>query len=311
MPDADTSLDDSAGKIGTPDDPNAPSDSPIKAEDTTGEQLGQQEDEYKKQLADLRKKTADEHERYRAQMQPFIDHFEKSAQDPVNPPQQSAMQMPQEGKDKASQAVMNVLAIAAIAFTVFGRKSGNPYAQGAVMSGLGALFQGYAQGKHQKAEDDKIKWHELWQAKNQENKDRVQQYRETLADKRLDASQQMDLIRMKAQLHHDSVLESAAEKNDLNAVVKNLEQKRKAHQNVISRLVGVNAKDYRSGPSAEWRALVLEKSKGEIDPARNDDEREKAYELYPYAQFLKDRKQKTDKAQPATQKKSDPLDLGI
>jgi Tfp pilus assembly protein PilE len=314
MPD-DNPVDTSSPEVDTPSDPNVPSDSPLAAglkEDVTSEQ---QQDEFNKLQQDLVKRIHDEHERYRAQMQPLVDHFQQSmtSQADMQPPQQSQIQMPQAAKNNAAQSVMSLLAIAAIAYTVFGRKSGNSFGQAALMNGLGSMFQGYAQGRHQKAEDDKAKWHELWQMKNQENKDRLQQYRETLANKRLDLSQQMDLIKMQAAQHHDFELELAAEQKNLNAVVKNLEAKRKAHQRVISGLVGANAKDYKSGPSAEWRQEVLEKSKGEIDPARSDDEREKAYELYPYSQFLKDRKETAKQIEEEKKKGSDkdPLDLGL
>jgi hypothetical protein len=314
MPD-DSAPDAASIEVDTPSDPNVPADSPLYQGLKEDVPAKQEDDEYSKLQQDLVKRIHDEHERYRTQMQPLVDHFQQSMTSVADsqPPQQSQAQMPQEAKNKAAQSVANLVTIAAIAFTVFGRRSGHSFAQAALMNGMGSMLQGYAQGRHQKAEDDKAKWHQLWEMKNQENKDRLQQYRETLANKRLDLSQQMDLIKMMAAQHRDSELEAAAEQKNLNAIVKNIESKRKAHQKVQGGLVGANAKDYRSGPSAEWRALILEKSKGEIDPARSDDEREKAYELYPYSQFLKDKKETAKQIEEEKKKSSekDPLDLGL
>src|SRR6266705_25628 len=187
-------------EVDTPSDPNVPADSPLAAglkEDVPTEK---QDDEFNKLQQDIVKRTHDEHERYRARMQPLVDHFQQSASEmQMQPPrqqQQSMSQMSQEAKGKAAESVMSLLAIAAIAFTVFGRKSGNSFGQAALMNGLGSMLSGYAQGKHQRAEDDKAKWHQLWEVKNQENKDRLSTYRETLANKKMDLSQQMDIIKM-------------------------------------------------------------------------------------------------------------------
>jgi hypothetical protein len=317
MPD-DSAPDPASIEVDTPSDPNVPADSPLAAglkEDVPAIQAEKQEDEYNRHQQWLVKKTHDEHERYRKEMQHYVDYFQQQTSTLNEPaPQQQAMpQMPQEAKNKAAESVMSVLAIAAIAFTVFGRKSGNSFAQAALMNGVGSMLQGYAQGRHQKAEDDKIKWHELWQMKNQENRDRLNDYRETINNKRLNLQQQMDLIRMKAQLHNDAELEAKAEQGNLNEVVKNLEAKRKAHQKVINGLVGANAKDYRAGPLREWREFVRSKSHGELDPARGDDEREKAYELYPYDEFMKFKKETAKQIEEEKKKSSekDPLDLGL
>jgi len=315
MAEDDSAPDPSRVEVDAPSDPNVPADSPLAAglnEDVPAEK---QDDEYNKLQQDIVKRTHDEHEKYRAEMQPIVDHFTQQMQEPTAPPAQNQQmpQLPQDTKNRISQTVAGLATIAAIAFTVFGRKSGNPYAQGAMMSGLGSLFSGIAQGRHAKAQENAQKFHELWQIKNKENADRLASYRETLANKRLDLSQQMDLIRMKAALHHDHELQAVAEQKNLNGLVKNLEAKRKAQQKVVNGLVGKTAKDYRSGPLAEWRQMILEKSKGEVDPARNDDEREKAYELYPFSQFLKDRKENAKQIEEEKKSSSsnDPLELGI
>jgi len=326
MADDDSAPEPSQVEVDTPSDPNVPTDSPLAPGLKEDVQAEREDDEFNKLQQDIVKRTHDEHEKYRAEMQPFVDHFTQQMQTPDPPPPQNQPmpQLPQETKNRVAQTVAGLATIAAIAFTVFGRKSGNPYAQGAMMSCLGSLFAGIAQGRHAKAQEDAQKFHELWAIKNKENSERLQSYRETLANKRLDLSQQMDLIRMKAALHNDYELEATAEQKDLTGLVKNLESKRKANQKVINGLVGKTAKDYKSGPLAEWRQMVLEKSKGEIDPARSDDEREKAYELYPFSQFLKDRKEtakqieeekkKNEKPDPLageTSKLNDPLELGI
>src|SRR6266704_3057241 len=226
MADDDSAPEPSQVEVFTRIDPNVLTDSPLAPGLMVDVLAEREDDEFNKRQKDIVKRTHDEHEKYRAEMQPFVDHFTQQMQTPDPPPPQNQPmpQLPQETKNRVAQTVAGLATIAAIAFTVFGRKSGNPYAQGAMMSGLGSLFSGIAQGRHAKAQENAQKFHELWQIKNKENADRLASYRETLANKRLDLSQQMDLIRMKAALHHHE-LQAVAEQKNLNGLVKNLEAK--------------------------------------------------------------------------------------
>src|SRR5262249_43515434 len=75
-------------------------------------------------------------------------------------------------------------------------------------------------------------------------------------------------------------------------------------------------KFYSKGWAGEWSALVKEKSHGEIDPSKSDEDEHKAEELYPPSQFFKDKANRhvTEAQRKAEEKEKpsnpdDPLDL--
>jgi hypothetical protein len=191
--------------------------------------------------------------------------------------------MPTEAKHTATQTVFNVLAVAASAFLLFGARR-NHGSQGALMSGLGELFKGVAQGRQQKVKEDSVKWHQLNESIQAENKGRLQTYKDVLANRKLNLGQQMDLIKMHAQFHKDQRLEEAADQRNLAAVQKNLENKQRQLKDHATRTTkGTVPKN--SVMLEDYRQRVFEKSGGKVDFNTDPD---KAREVYPWSEFLKD-----------------------
>jgi hypothetical protein len=299
--------DSEAGKAGMPDDPNMPKDSPLKSEALDGD------DEYTKQLKEMHRQNVDRADRYAAQQQALIDHFQKQqSSQPQTPQLQQMPPMSQEAKGTAAQTVFNVLAVAATAFAVFGSRR-NPYSQGAMMSGLGALFSGIAQGRQDKVKQDSVKWHQLNESVQSENKARLQNYKDILSNKRLDLQQQMDLIKMNAQFHKDLRLEGEASEKNLAKIQKNLEDK----QRQLKDHAGKTTKGtvpHNSVMLEDYRQRVLEKSGGKVDFNTDPDG---AREVYPWSQYLKDSHRDEGKKKPKedvpdkSSESDDPLDIGL
>jgi hypothetical protein len=300
-------IDPEAGQAGMPNDPNAPDDG-LKSTALSGD------DEYTQQLKQMHRKNVETADHYSEQQQALIDHFQKDASSqPSAPALQQVPPMSQEAKGTMAQTVFNVLAVAATAFAVFGTRR-NGYSQGTLMSGLGSLFKGIAEGRQEKVKEDSVKWHQLNESVQAENKNRLQNYKDILANKKLDLGQQMDLIKMNAQFHKDVRLESEAGEKNLAKVQKNLEDKQKQLKDHAGKTTkGTVPKN--SVLLEDYRQRVLEKTKGKVDFNNDPDA---AREAYPWSQFLKDSHREQGKAPkdaPAAPDKSensaDPLDLGL
>ena len=300
-------LDPEAGQADTPNDPNMPADSPLAAQALSGD------DEYTKQLKAMHQQNLDRADRYSEQQQQLIDHFQKDqSSQPSTPQLQQMPPLPQEAKGTAVQAWFNVAAIAAVAFSMFGTRR-NPYAQSALMGGLGSLFSGIAQGRQQKVKEDSVKWHQLNESIQSENKERLQNYKDIMANKRLDLSQQMDLVKMNAQFHKDVRLEGEAGEKNLAKIQKNIDDKQKQLKDHAAKSTkGTVPKN--SVMLEDYRQRVLEKSSGKVDFNNDPD---KAREVYSWSQFLKDshrdqgKATKTSEPPEKSADSADPLDLGL
>lgn len=258
----------------------------------------EQEDEYTEQLKNQYKTDLARSEKYAHEQQGFIDHFKQSQDDIKNMQgqQPSALSAPQqmppmapEAKAHITQNVLGVLAIAAIAFSVFGTRR-NSYSQGAMMNGLGALFSGIAKGRMEKVKEDQIKWHQLNESIQKENAARLRDYKDILANKKLGLSQQMELIRLKAEFNRDANLASKAAAGDLAKVHQNLESKEKAKQK-HAQLTPKTTEEHK-----RWRDMVFEKSskagvgKLDVDTPEGYDW---ALHNYPLSQFKSEEKTST------------------
>jgi hypothetical protein len=289
--------DDSTGAVidedSEPDPATEAASEPTSPSTPEGEQAYQdslkERDEYTKQLKDQYSQDLKRSEAHSALQQFYIDKLAKDQESKPTPPEY-LQQMPplsQEMKGTAAQAVFNVLAVAATAFAVFGSRR-NPYAQGAMMSGLGALFSGIAQGKADQVKKSSVDWHKYNEQIVAENKERLQGYKDILANKRLDLSQQMDLMRMKAEFYKDEKMEFAAKSKSLAAVHQNIQYKDKQiidHQKKTTQ--GMTPK---SSPAYnEWRQLVLEKSDGKSD-INTPEGMNWAHENYPFSKYLNEKK---------------------
>jgi hypothetical protein len=247
-------------------------------------------DEYTKQLKDQYQNDLKQSEQHSALQQFYIDKLAKDQEEKPPPPQYLQQQMPpmsQEMKGTAAQTVFNVLAVAASAFLVFGSRR-NPYAQAAMMSGLGSFFSAISQGNPNKVKQSAADWHKYNEGIIAENKERLQGYKDILANKRLDLSQQMDLMRMKAEFYKDGKMESDAASKSLAAIHLNLKNKAAQiydHQKRTTQ--GMTPKN--SATFAEWRQLVMEQSGGKAD-INTPEGMNWAHENYPFSKFLNEKK---------------------
>lgn len=321
-PEPDTEQDDpEAGKAGMPDDPNAPPDAGVTSSLTPQGKL----DEYTSALQDVHKNNVERNQHWHDDQQKYVDYFRQRAQDLAStpPPEQQQQQMPsapQEQKNDVAHTVMQVIAAAAIAYTVFGR-SRNPYSQGAMLSGLGALLQGYQQGHAEKMKEDTANWHAHNQSVMNQNKERTEQYKQIIANKKLALPEQMQLIHMTADLHKDDVLGQKAKEKDLAGVIKNIVDKDKAQATVQGKLTKkLLPKNTGSAQWENYRMQVLNKSGGKVDVNRSQEELVQANSIYPWTDYtadqLKEAEQKhadesKSRGKVGGQSSDDPLGLGI
>lgn len=317
IPEAESQLDASEN---APKDPTTTEVPPTAGSDAADPAAAdtQNDAEYTKQLQNQYQTDIKRAEAHAHDQQQFIDHFQQQMSNDPKPPQQIQQlpPAPEEQKGQVTQRVLQVAAIAAVAFSLFGKRR-NPYAQGALMGGIGSLIQGYLQGNAEKHKEDTVKWHQLNEAIHTENRERLQDYKDILANKHLNLAQQMDLLKMKGEFYKSSRMENNAAKGDLAAIQKHVEHMEKgqamhASNSPMSKADGEN-----------WRALVLEKSGGKAD-TKTQDGLKWAFENYPPSQYFNEKKtaRKIDprtgkaaggfsgKEKPDTES-DDPLNLGI
>lgn len=186
-------------------------------------------------------------------------------------------------------AIGDVLSMVAIASTIFGKHRGG-WSQAIQMSAVGAFVNGYSQGKEKVAKDSLEQWKEQTAMIQKNNEAQIQQYKETLSDKRLTLQQQMDVIKAQAESIKDSRMMAAAQNKDLAEIVKTIHDQtqaslvyKKQQQDVTKHL---NNQYYKMPNAAAYRAEMMKRYG--IDPSRSDEDLEKAEKLYPPDQFNKD-----------------------
>lgn len=287
----------------------------------------QTQKDYAQSQIEIYKQSHARAEYYRQKQEPLIEHFMQQMREPA--PERPAMRampvMPQEQKNSITHTVINMVAVAALAYAAFGSRRGNPYGQAAWMGGLGQMFSAFSQGEHEKAKDNMLKWHQLTEQVNAENKARLTSYKEIIANKKLDLHEQMDLIRMQASIYKDASMEEAAASKNFAAVIKQADQKAKAltraQKDTTNALVPKMPVHYR-----QW---VLQKTGGKLDPAKDDASYDKAYSEYPPSDMMAENRKTADEAARARAKstamgkkdaetqaetdanKKDPLGLGF
>lgn len=238
---------------------------------------------------DQRKRDAE----YMNQSQSTWSAFQKKLSEMQTTPAPKLQQIPPAPtkKDQLNwgTAIGDVLSMVAIASTIFGKHRGG-YSQAIQTSAVAAFVNGYQQGKEGIAKNALEQWKEQTSMIQKNNEAQIQQYKETLADKRLTLSEQMDVIKAQAESVKDQRTASAAEQKDLAGIIKAIHDQtqaqlvyRKQQADVTKHLTSSFLK---MPGAAAWRSEVM--SKYGIDPSKSDEDFKKAEEKYPLDQFNKD-----------------------
>jgi hypothetical protein len=304
-------VDDSAGKIGTPDDPNVPEDSPIKAEETPAAT----QERYIKHQIGIQQRAAAEARAQAARTQQGYKDLEAQVTElgKTTPPAPIPLEQRPQEQRKAnlflSYALPTALALGVAAFGSRGK--------GYLMADfLGGAMKGYAEGRTeqqklmtQKAEEQRRQMHEI-------NQDREKSYHDILNDKKYSITQKMDLMRLEAESNHDAATLRAAETGDLKTV---MEQMRKSHaaakQSATDAMKALIQMSVLTGDPSHGNWLQELRKRYKAD---NGHEAKDPMELldegkaYPYETFLKDRGRETDKKDKENpEDKDDPLHLHL
>lgn len=318
IPEAESQLDASESQD-PPKDPTTTETPPTTgADDNTATGDTHDDAEYTKQLqnqyeTDIKRADAHAHDQ-----QQYIDSIQKQQADIANTPKPQLQQIPPASQDQKGQLtsrVFQVLSIAAVAFSLFGKRR-NGYAQGALMGGIGALINGYVQGNAEKHKQDTANWHKLNEDIHKENGERLQDYKDILANKKLNMEQQMKLMEMKGKFYESNRMEMNGQKQDVAAIHKHVTDMKKYQDNH-------NQNTPMPKADAEmYNGLIQEKSGGKYDMSTPEG-RKWAMENYPRSQFYNDKKDpvRTDKKtgeksggfypKKVDPKSDDPLNLGI
>jgi hypothetical protein len=279
----------------TPDpDPDPPESDPTTTEvpptagsdDSTATGNTHDDAEYTKQLENQFQTDVKRSEAHAHDQQQYIDNIQQQMADlqSMQPPQQ-LQQIPPASQDQKGQVmsrVLQVLAIAGVAFSLFGKRR-NGYAQGALMGGLGSLIQGYMKGDQEQHNQNTKNWHKLNESIIKENQDRMNQYKAILGNKKLNLEEQMKLMAMKGKFYESNRMESNAQKQDLAAIHKHL-----AHMADWQDKHSLNT-PMTKADAAKYNGLVMEKSGGKYDMSTPEG-RQWAFDNYPRSQFYDDEK---------------------
>jgi hypothetical protein len=232
-------------------------------------------------------------EQYMSQSQSMWTDFQKKMSEMQATPAPQLQQTPPAPttKDKLNwgTAIGDVLSMVAIASTIFGKHRGG-YAQAIQMSAVGAFVNGYTQGKEKVAQAGLEQWKEQTSLIEKQNAQQLQVYKETLADKKLTLQEQMDVIKEQAAMTNNARLYQAAATKNLTELVKTIHDMntahlayKKANQDATKHFTSTY---YKLPNAAAYRAEVMKRYG--IDPAKSDEELQKAEEKYPLDQFNKD-----------------------
>ena len=323
IPEAEKQLDEAESEDEKPPPDPTTTEVPKTADGSDSTATGDMHDdsEYTKQLQNQYETDIKRSEAHAHDQQQYIDYFQQQMANNPQPPQmQQLQQIPPAGQDQKAQVtqrVLQVLAIAGVAFSLFGRRR-NGYAQGALMGGMGALINGFVQGQHEQQKEASSKWHGLNESILKENQMRQQEYKDIMENKRLTLGEQMKLMEMKGKFYESNRMETNAQKQDLAAIHKHLTDMQKwqdTHR--ANRILSKADND-------NYRAMVLEKSGGKAD-INTKEGAAWAYDHYPPSQYLNEKKSsKYDKktgertggftgkdGKKPNAESDDPLNLGI
>ena len=211
------------------------------------------------------------------------------------PPQLQQLPSPPDTKSKLNwgTAIGDILSMVAIASVVFG-KHGGGYKQAIQMSAVGAFVNGVAKGHEQQAANSMEQWKEQTALIQKQNAEQVAAYKETLADKRLTLTEQMDIIKARAESTRDSRMYQAAESKDLMEIIKAVHDKataeityRKMNNDATKHMMD---EFFKVPGAAGWRAEILKRYGQDADPAKSAEQYEAAQQKYPLEEYKKDSK---------------------
>jgi hypothetical protein len=203
---------------------------------------------------------------------------------------------PQQQKQNVGQIFGNIMALVAIGSAVFGKHRG-PYGSAIAMSGAGAFLNAFSKARNQEGKEALQYWNKSVELTSKQNAEDTRTYNEILANKRLDMTQQMDLLRTVAAQRQDSAMYTAAANKDLNNVMKVMSNKLKAQVAFAKSQQNVNktAMDNwmsKTGQGRTWAAWV--ESKTGIDPHKDYESFLKANKEYPASKWIDEHTKKQD-----------------
>jgi hypothetical protein len=266
---------------------------PPPATDQKEQDPSKAEDVYINKLIDVYNDHKKQDAQYMAQSQATWDQFQQKMNDIQKTPQPQLQQLPSppdaKGKLNWGTAIGDVLSMVAIASVVFG-KHGGGYKQAIQMSAVGAFVNGIQKGHEEQAKNALDQWKEQTALIQKQNQEQIQAYKDTITDKKLTLSEQMDIIKARAEVTRDSRVYQAAQSKDLTEIIKAIHDKttaetayRKANKDATQHFTSTY---FKLPNAAAYRAEVMKRYG--IDPAKSDEELQKAEEKYPLDQFNKD-----------------------
>jgi hypothetical protein len=172
-------------------------------------------------------------DQYRSMLKQDQQMREQESQMELSQLQQQQTQIPQQQKNNWINAFSSILAVAVPIALVFGMK-GNGFAKGAMMSALGAAFKGYAEGRHQAAEEHMHDFDRQAKAIHESNMERSRIYKDIWANKRMELEDQFKMTQAVAKEFMDPTLMRAARNRDMNGVTKHLATQEKADKNFVT-----------------------------------------------------------------------------
>jgi hypothetical protein len=177
---------------------------------------------------------------------------------------------PNQQKQTAGNLFGQILSLVAIGSAVFGKHRG-PYGSAIAMSGAGAFLKAFSEGQHEQGKEALETWNKSVELTSKLNAEDRQTYNEILANKRLDLSQQHQLMADVADMKGDSVMYDAASRRDLNDVMKVLANKMKAQVAFSKAQIAINKTAIdnwmeKTSQGRTWAAWV--ESKTHVDPTK-------------------------------------------
>lgn len=251
------------------------------------------ENVYINKLIDTYNEQKKQDDQYMAQSQASWAAFQRELADMHATPQPQLQQLPAAptGQDKLNLGTVigDVLSMVAIGSAIFGRHRGG-YSQAIQMSAVGAFLNGFQQGKEKVAKNALDQWKEQTALIQKNNEQQIQNYKDTLADKRLTLTEMMDLMKAQAESINDYRVLKAAQTNNLTEIIKAVHDQATASTAYKKSNADVNkhftSMYYKLPNAAAYRAEMIKRYG--IDPAKSDEDMKKAEEHYPLDQFNKD-----------------------
>jgi hypothetical protein len=122
----------------------------------------------------------------------------------------------------------NVAAMVAIGAAIFGRHHGGGYGNAITQAGIGAFLKNFAAGRQEQSKEIYNQWKESQALIDKNNADKIKQYNEVLADRRLDLSEQHAQLAELGYYNGNSKVAQAATQKAYGEVTKQIQILQKA-----------------------------------------------------------------------------------